>query len=149
MDRLSTYRSSNTLRSLQSEVNRLFEDIFPAREGNGRSDRDPAMWSPQLDVMETDGAYRLRVDLPGISRDDVTINVEHNRLTIRGERAEEQQTKSENVLRTERMGGRFFRPLTLPTEINPDEANARFDQGVLLIDLPKVATSKAKAISIS
>ena len=149
MDRLSTYRPSNTLRSLQSEVNRLFEDIFPTREGNGSPGMDAATWSPQLDVMETDGAYRLRVDLPGVSRDDVTINVENNRLTIRGERAEEQQTKNENVLRTERMRGRFFRSLTMPTEINPDKAKAHFEEGVLLIDLPKVAKSKAKSISIS
>lgn len=149
MDRRSPYRSSNTLRSLQSEVNRLFEDIFPGREANGNRSGGSGQWAPQVDVMETDGAYRLRVDLPGVSRDEVTINAEDNQITIQGERGVAKQQQNETMLRTERAHGRFYRSLALPTDINPDKAKAQFQDGVLLIDLPKVGKSKAKAISIS
>jgi len=160
MDRHSPYRSSNTLRSLQSEVNRLFEDIFPGREAEGDRSDGSRQWAPQVDVMETGGAYRLRVDLPGVSREEVTINAENNQVTIQGERGvaqqqnevqqqSEAQKQGETMLRTERAHGRFYRSLTLPTDINPDKAKAQFQDGVLLIDLPKVGKSKAKAISIS
>lgn len=148
MDRHSPHRSSNTLRSLQSEVNRLFEDIFPGREADGSRSGGSRQWVPQVDVMETDGAYRLRVDLPGVSREEVTINAENNQITIQGERGVAEQ-QSETMLRTERAHGRFYRSLMLPTDINPEKAKAQFQDGVLLIDLPKVGKSKAKAISIS
>jgi HSP20 family protein len=98
--------------------------------------------------METDGAYRLRIDLPGVSREEVTINAENNQVTIQGERAVAEQ-QDETRLRSERAHGRFYRSLTFPTDINPDKAKAQFRDGVLLIDLPKVAKSKGKAISIS
>lgn len=143
------YRPSNTLRSLQSEVNHLFEDLFPGREGNGEPAARTAAWTPQMDVLETEESYRLRVDLPGVSRDDVTIDVEGRRLSIRGERMEEKQQTEENMLRTERSHGRFYRGMTLPTEVNPDTAKAQFEEGVLIVDLPKVKKSKAKSISIS
>jgi len=148
MDRLSPYRPSNTFRSLQSEVNRLFEDIFPGREGNETRFGRKGQWAPQVDVMETDGAYRLRVDLPGVSREEVTINAENNQITIQGERAVAEQ-QDETRLRRERAHGHFYRSLTFPMDINPDKAKAQFRDGVLLIDLPKVAKSKGKAISIS
>lgn len=149
MNRLTMYRPSNTLRSLQSEVNHLFEDLFPGREGNGEPAARTAAWTPQMDVLETEESYRLRVDLPGVSRDDVTINVEGRRLSIRGERMEEKQQTEENMLRTERSQGRFYRGMTLPTEVSPDTAKAQFEEGVLIVDLPKVKKSKAKSISIS
>lgn len=143
------YRPSNTLRSLQSEVNRLFEDVFPGREGDGERGLGNANWAPRMDVMETDGNYRLRVDLPGIRREDVQINAEGRRLTIRGERTPEKQQQNENVLRTERAHGTFYRAMTLPMEVNPDKAKAKFENGVLLVDLPKVKKSQAKSIAIS
>lgn len=148
MDRLTRYRSSSPLRSLQSEVNRLFDDIFPgANEGEERFER--AGWSPQVDVLEADDHYRLRIDLPGVSREDVTINAEGARVSIRGERQHEAETKGENMIRTERRRGRFYRAMTLPNEVNADKAKAHFEHGVLMIDLPKVKKSKAKSIAIS
>lgn len=83
------------------------------------------------------------------SRADVTINVKETQLTIRGERPEEKQQKENLLLRPKRAHGRFYRSMTLPTEVNPDKAKASFKGGVLVIDLPKVTKNKAKAISIS
>ena len=149
MDRLSNYRSSDSLRSLQSEVNRLFEGLFPARGDSGQPAAENAAWSPQMDVLEADDHYRLRMDLPGVEREHVTINAEGQRLIIRGERQQEARQSEENVLRTERMQGRFYRAVTLPVDIDPEQAQAQFNNGVLTVDLPKVAKNKAKAISIS
>lgn len=148
MDRLANYRSSDSLRSLQSEVNRLFEGLFPTRGNGGQPAAENAAWSPQMDVLEADDHYRLRMDLPGVERKHVTINAEGQRLIIRGERQHESR-QNEEVLRIERTQGRFYRALTLPAEINPDQAQAQFNNGVLTVDLPKVAKNKAKAISIS
>lgn len=149
MDRLANYRSSDSLRSLQSEVNRLFEGLFPTRGDGGQSAAETAAWSPQMDVLEADDHYRLRIDLPGVDRKHVTISAEGQRLIIRGERQRETRQSDENVLRTERMQGRFYRAVTLPVDIDPDQAQASFNNGVLTVDLPKVAKNKAKAISIS
>jgi HSP20 family protein len=148
MDRLTRYRPSNTLRSLQSEVNRLFDDIFPGvEEGESRFER--AGWSPQVDVLETDDHYRLRVDLPGVSREEVTISAEGARVSIRGERQQDTETSGENMIRTERRRGRFYRAMTLPSEVNASQAKAHFENGVLMVDLPKVTKSQAKSIAIS
>lgn len=149
MDRLANYRSSDSLRSLQSEVNRLFEGLFPTRGDGGQPATENAAWSPQMDVLEADDHYRLRMDLPGVEREHVTINAEGRRLIIRGERQQEARQSEENVLRTERTQGRFYRAVTLPVDIDADQAKAQFSNGVLTVDLPKVAKNKAKAISIS
>lgn len=142
-------RPSSSLRSLQSEVNHLFDSLFPTRDGSGESVGQSATWSPRMDIGETEKNYRLRVDLPGVARDDVTINVDGRRLVIRGERTEEKQEEGENMVRTERNHGSFYRAMSLPTEVNPDEATARMEAGVLIVELPKVATSTATSISIS
>jgi len=149
MDRLANYRSSDSLRSLQSEVNRLFEGLFPTRGNGGQPAMEDAAWSPKMDVLEADDHYRLRIDLPGVDRKHVTINAESRRLIIRGERQYETRQNEETVLRTERTQGRFYRAVTLPVDVDPNQAKAQFNNGVLTVDLPKVAKNKAKAISIS
>lgn len=102
-----------------------------------------------MDVKETDDRYRLSLDLPGVSKDDVSITVEDNRLTIRGERQEETRTEDEDVVRMERSFGQFYRTLRLPESINEEEITATFDDGVLSIDLPKTEKRTPTNISIS
>jgi HSP20 family protein len=148
MTRSTISRSSNTLRSLQSEVNQLFDRLFPAQDGGGRG-ADQSAWTPRIDVLETDGHYRLRVDLPGVQRDQVTMNVEGTRLTIRGERPADALQDDDSLLRSERTRGRFYRTMSFPEEINPDEATATLKNGVLVVDLPKVTTRQATSIAIS
>jgi HSP20 family protein len=108
-----------------------------------------AVWSPRIDLVETDDQYRMRVDLPGLSKNDVSITVEDNRLTIRGERTDESRTESENVVHMERTFGTFYRSLRLPKAVNEDKIKARFTNGVLSVDIPKTETSKPKTIKIS
>ena len=140
-------RRSSSLRSLQNEVNRLFESVFPGSfEG---SEAPSSVWSPNMDLMESDDQYHLSVDLPGISKKDVSISVENNRLTIRGERAAESRTEDDNVLRMERSFGSFYRAVRLPESVNEDAIEASFTDGVLSVVLPKTEKSRPKKISIS
>jgi HSP20 family protein len=148
MTRSTLSRSSNTLQSLQSEVNQLFDRLFPAQDGGGRG-AEQAAWTPRIDVLEAGDHYRLRVDLPGVQRDHVTMNAEGTRLTIRGERPADALQDDETLIRSERTRGRFYRTISFPEEINPDEATAAVKNGVLVVDLPKVTTRQAKSIAIS
>lgn len=141
-------RRTAPLRSLQSEVNRLFESVFPSQMSEA-DEPASAVWSPRIDLVETDDQYRMRVDLPGLSKNDVSITVEDNRLTIRGERTDESRTESENVVHMERTFGTFYRSLRLPKAVNEDKIKARFTNGVLSVDIPKTETSKPKTIKIS
>lgn len=140
-------RRTSPLRSLQSEVNRLFESVFPS--SMEESDAPSAVWSPTMDLKESDDQYHLSVDLPGISRNDVSVSVENNRLTIRGERTAESRSEDENVLRMERSFGTFYRAIRLPESVNEDQIKATFDNGVLSVALPKTEKNRPKKIKIS
>lgn len=141
-------RRSYPLRSLQDEVNDLFESVFPGATGDDE-ESSSGMWSPRMDVTESEDTYRLSIDLPGMSKEDVSIKVQDNRLTIRGERQGEMRSDDENVVRMERTFGTFVRTLRLPTSVNENKIGATFDNGVLSVTLPKTEKSKPKEIAIS
>lgn len=141
-------RRTSPLRSLQDEVNRLFESVFPSPVGE-EEEPTSTVWSPRMDLMEADDHYRMRVDLPGLTKDDVSITVEDNRLTIRGERHDESRTEKENVVRMERTFGTFYRSLRLPKTVNENKIQASFADGVLSVEIPKTEKSKPKKIKIS
>jgi HSP20 family protein len=141
-------RRTSPLRSLQEEVNRVFESVFPSSMRE-EDESMSAVWSPRMDLTESDENYHLLVDLPGISKKDVTISVEDNRLTIRGERRDESREESENMVRMERTFGSFYRSVRLPKSVNEDKIKATFTNGVLSVDIPKTEKSKPKRITIS
>src|SRR4051794_20478588 len=123
------WEPTRELQSLQSEVNRLFGTVFDAQADavNGTS----RGWIPPMDLVEQDGEYVLRADLPGVGEDDVNVELEDNVLTISGERKSEHEHRGEGYRRIERSSGSFARSLTLPEGIDPDSVNARFERGVL------------------
>ncbi len=135
------------LTSLQSEMNRLFNTFFdsPTREGNGSTAR---RWVPPMDLVETDEHFVLRADLPGLSEEDVTVELEDNVLTISGERKREEKTEKEGYFRLERASGQFARSLTLPEGIDAEAVTAEFKDGVLEVRIPKPEERKPRRISI-
>jgi HSP20 family protein len=139
---------SRELTSLQGEMNRLFNTFFdtPAGGGNGGSYR---RWVPAMDLVETEDTYVLRADLPGLSEEDVTIEVENNVLTVAGDRKAEHESKGEGYYRVERAFGSFSRSLTLPEGVDPEAVAASFDKGVLEVRIPKPEETKPKRVSIS
>jgi HSP20 family protein len=132
------------LDSLQSEFNRLFDSFV----GNGRSEVRARRWVPAVDLVETDESLVLRADLPGLDKDDVTIEVKDDVLTLSGERRGEHEEKAEGYYRVERAFGRFSRSLTLPQGVEPDSIDAEFTDGVLEIRIPKPEERKPHRVAI-
>jgi HSP20 family protein len=137
------------LNTLQSEMNRLFNSVFYQPTANGRTSGAGHSWIPAMDLVETADHYILRADLPGISDEDVSVQLEENVLTVAGERKPVNEHDTEGFHRIERAFGRFSRTLTLPTGIDPEAVQARFDRGVLEVAIPKPAQKKPKQVRIS
>jgi len=101
-----------------------------------------------MDLTETEDAFHLKVDLPGLDKKDVHVRMEDNRLTISGERREEKTKKEKNRVHTERSFGSFYRSLRLPKSVNESKIEAHFQNGVLNVQLPKTEVSKPTHIEI-
>jgi HSP20 family protein len=125
---------------LQDRMSRLMASVF------GPTDGKSTMWTPFADVIETDDAYMVEVEVPGIKRDDVSVEVSGNELVVSGEFKERQR---EGVMRhrTRRMG-RFEYRTTLPTNVDADKITADLSEGVLTVCLPKSAAAKPRRIAI-
>jgi HSP20 family protein len=126
--------------------NRLFEGLGlvpPFAEENAL-----AAWTPACDIYETEKAIMLKVELPGINKENVSVSIENNLLTIHGERKFVEETKRENYYRVERNYGEFFRSFTLPNFIEPAKIVAEFKEGLLEIVLPKREEAKPKQVEI-
>jgi HSP20 family protein len=96
-------------------------------------------WSPRLDVSETDKAIQVIADLPGIDKKDITVSLEDNLLTIKGERKTEKETKEKRYHTIERSSGSFYRAMRLPVQVIKEKIEATFKDGVLTLNLPKAA----------
>jgi HSP20 family protein len=134
------------LSSLQTEMNRLFSAAF---EGGAQGTAAARRWAPAMDLLETDEHFVLRADLPGVSEEDVNIELEDNVLTVSGERKAEHEDNREGFYRVERTFGSFSRSLTLPRGVDADAVSATFDKGVLEVRIPKPEERKPRRISIS
>jgi HSP20 family protein len=133
------------LMGIQQEVNRLFDDLITRRTETGA---EGAVWVPAVDVSESADAIRVKVEAPGVAKDDFKISVQNNVLTIRGEKKMEKETTEENYHRVERVYGSFFRAVELPSAVQTDKVNANYKDGVLTISLPKSEEAKPKEIAV-
>ncbi|MFC7557172.1 Hsp20/alpha crystallin family protein [Pseudoroseomonas wenyumeiae] len=93
--------------------------------------------APHMDVSETDGEIRIQAEMPGVTEQDIDVSLNQDVLTIRGEKKQERKEERQGVHFTERNFGTFQRSLRLPFSINPDQVQARFENGVLTVTLPK------------
>ena len=134
------------LNVLQDRMNRLFEDAGRT----WRTDEPSATttWSPAVDIFETEGEIVVKAELPGMDRKDITLHLEKNILTVRGERRFEKETKEENYHRIERSYGGFSRTFSIPATVDDEQIRAEYKDGVLKIVLPKKEQAKPKQIRI-
>lgn len=144
---LIRWEPARELESIQQEMNRLFGSVFDAQASRGSSGRRGA-WFPAMDLVETDDHFVLHADLPGVSEDDVKVELEDDVLTISGERKLEHEEKREGYRRIERASGTFSRSLTLPAGVDPASVQASFEKGVLEIKIPKPEQRKPHRVSI-
>ncbi len=119
---------------MRAEMDRLWETVlgkpwFPFRPTGGQH-------FPALDVFEKDDHLHIKAELPGMTDKDVEISVTNDLLTISGEKKEEKETKEDNYYRSERTDGKFTRQVALPAGADTDQAKAKFQDGVLEIDIP-------------
>jgi len=144
---LIRWEPAREIGTIQNEMNRLFNTFFdtPSVAGSGALRR----WIPAMDLVETENDYVLKADLPGLSDDDVKIEVEDNVLTISGERKSEREERKDGYYRIERSSGSFRRSLTLPEGVDPESVKATFERGVLEVHVPKPEQPKPRKVEIN
>jgi HSP20 family protein len=142
---LIRWEPARELQSIQQEMNRLFGTFLDPHSGVEVGGR---RWVPATDLVEEGDHYVLRADVPGVSEDDVTVELEDNVLTISGERKSEHEQSKNGYYRIERASGRFARSLTLPEGVDADSIKARFENGVLEVTIPKPAERKPRRVAI-
>ncbi|HYZ24053.1 MAG TPA: Hsp20/alpha crystallin family protein [Rhodopila sp.] len=126
--------------TLHREMNRLFDDVLRgAPSAAGQGGRTGLMLAPTMDVTETDKELRVTAELPGVSEKDIDISLNDDLLTLRAEKKQERTEEHEGMHITERSFGTFQRSLRLPYQVNADQVQARFENGVLRITMPKAA----------
>jgi HSP20 family protein len=121
---------------MQEEVRRLFQELIHQPWG-GRGFSETSNWQPRVDMCETPEAIIVEVDLPGVRREDVRIELKGDVLHITGERHTNSERQERNYYRLERSYGRFERQLRLPASVTREAIRAEFDAGILSITLPK------------
>ena len=131
--------------SLQKEMNRMFDSFFSGVDEPGLLN---GTWNPAVDVAEENDAYVVKMELPGVNKDDVKITLESNILTIQGEKKIENEVKHKNYHRTERSYGSFQRSFTLPVTVKNDRIDATYKDGILTVSLPKAEEAKPKQIEV-
>ncbi len=132
--------------SMRQQMDQMFNDSF------GRFQQDPdfqSMWggttfSPSMDLEEKDGNYVVRMDIPGVDKSDISVNIEDRVLEVSGKIDETVQEQGKNQLRKERRTGQFSRSFTLPGPVKAAEMEARYESGVLIITVPKTAEQSGK-----
>lgn len=132
---------------LQDRMNRLFEDATQRRnqtETTAGDEFERADWTPAADIYETETSYLIAMDLPGIDRDALEIDVDENRLIVRGMRAISEAKQH----RAERPRGKFLRTFSVPGSVDQSKIGADYKDGVLQIRLPKRSEQKPKKIDI-
>lgn len=130
--------------TLRNAIDRLFEDSF-VRSGAGTG----AVSFPRLDLHESDDEYVISAAIPGVTPDDVEITVDDGMVHIRGEIRRDESVEEDQYLYQERSFGHFARSIGLPAAIQPDKAEATFENGVLTLRMPKSEETKPRRIRIS
>lgn len=146
MTNIARFDPFRDLHILKERMDRLFDDTLSRSRGG--DDILQGRWAPAVDVYEDDESIVLEAELPGMSKKDIRVNVNHGVLTIEGERKFSKETKEENYHRIERSYGSFTRSFTLPSAVDVDKIQAEHRDGVLTVRLPKRPEAKPKQIEV-
>lgn len=139
------FRNGNLapLEDLAREVDSLVQNIFDPEE------RTQQKYTPLANLAETETAYELSLDLPGIDADDVSVELNDGKLIVTGERQSEDEDSEKTFHRVERRYGKFRRVLSIPAPVDEEKITAEYKDGVLSVVLPKSEKIKVKKISVS
>src|ERR1035437_4246123 len=143
---LATWPESGRLTDLRDEIDRLFES--PLAEW-ARSSNLLSGWTPALDLYEDKDNLFVKVELPGMKREDIDVSLHEGCLSVSGERKGESKHEDAEVYRAERFFGRFQRTITLPTPVAADKVKAQYKDGILTVTLPKTKQNRNTSTSTS
>lgn len=138
----------------RNQSHNVWSEYFPAlynqllRNFNDDSLIDTTLWNPLVDIKEDEKQYTVQADLPGVEDKDLSVTLENNLLTIKGERHFEKKENDEGFSRTERFEGQFYRRFNLPEAIDGSKIQAEYKKGVLKICIPKRETAKTNKIDV-
>jgi HSP20 family protein len=135
------------LLQLQNDINQMFDRWLQGWGFYGNSSADFVL-SPAMDIDEDDTHYYVHMDLPGVDAKDVSVAVENGALVISGEKREERKTQARRSRATERVYGRFYREVSLPSDADTDHLKAQLKRGVLTVTVPKTSNSRRRAIPV-
>jgi HSP20 family protein len=144
MTDVTRYRPLNNVFAIPRDLSRLMDDVF----GGWELGENLRQWLPATDVSETPEAVTLRLEVPGLTRDQIKIAVENNVLSVRGEKTQETSSENEKFRRTERSFGSFERSFSLPAYVDTDHVQASLQDGILSITLPRREETKAREVRI-
>ena len=148
---LDTWDPFEEMEGMQEMMNRLFRESFSRGLRSGKIKDHLASYNPDVDTHETDKEYVMRVDLPGIEKDQINVKVENNQIMISGSReTEDEESKADSgFYRSERSFGSFVRSIPLPADADVPGMTAENSKGVLTIRIPKLITPKANSKKIN
>lgn len=144
---LARWTPYRDMMSVRDEMNRVLNEVF-GRAANDESAWSSGTWSPPVDIYESDDALVMKAELPGFSKDEISIELKENTLVIKGERKREDEVKEGNYHRMERVYGAFQRSFLLPTTVDQEKVNASYRDGILELRLPKVQAAQPKRIAV-
>ncbi|MBE7383859.1 MAG: Hsp20/alpha crystallin family protein [Leptolyngbya sp. SIO1E4] len=134
------------MQDVQREMNRLFEDMLtPSDRGDGFN----VAFSPAAEIEETEDAYQLRLEVPGMEPNDISIEVTAEAVSIKGERKTETREEQAGVTRTEFRYGQFQRVIPLPGRIKNQDVSANYKNGILHLELPKAEEEKNRVVKVN
>jgi len=136
------------IRNLRREMDRLFDDLVPFRLFDEERETMTGVWNPRCDILETDNEFIVNIDLPGVKKEDVTVNYQDNQLSVSGERKLIEGREKKDYLRKERVYGNIHRVFTLHQGVDASKITANFKDGILTINVPKSEESKPKQVKI-
>jgi HSP20 family protein len=146
---LAAYRPGAVEDGFGRLVESMFEDFFAPMALGGSRRLDDGASIPRLDLLENEQAFEVRAEMPGVEKEDLKVAIDHQRVTIEGEcRKANERREGENVVYSERSARKFMRSFTLPSEVDEGAAQARLDNGVLHLTLPKKQGGAARRIDV-
>jgi HSP20 family protein len=134
--------------SLLNQLNRELSNPLTNVDTDDDSNLAVARWAPAVDIQESDEAFILLADIPGVEPDDIEVTMDNGVLTIKGERKSAKETEQDNYKRVERQYGLFYRRFTLPDTANAEEIEAHSEHGVLKVTIPKQEVARSRKIEV-
>lgn len=133
------------LADIHREMDRALDEFWAPF----RAEKAETIWSPACDIEEGDGHFLIEAEMPGLTKDQIKVEVHDNEVRLSGERTDTNEAKAEGRRYTERKFGKFYRAFTLPADVDANRVEAQFENGILKLYVPKAEATKPRHIRIS